>query len=236
MSFKKNLINCENGFIVQVMFVMFYILERISLFHLFRWTWCQFSNESRPFVKKPVFPEIWTLSNLVAAFLLVYLIPMIEARWLLVVFIVYSAMRILEMFVYQINVLLFHRLTNTFLEADSKNFAQSGKIDQKQYHIKSATRTVILLLFNMFEYVVQFAVIFAAIEELSTSFCSHISIKESFNLFMNIGSLSLSAESPSLLIKIAYAETLIGIFVNITCLARFISILPSINEVGYGEK
>ena len=35
----------------------------------------------------------------------------------------------------------------------------------------------------------------------------------------------------------AYVETIVGIFMNILCLARFIGMLPNVNEVGMaGEK
>lgn len=236
MKLKPNLISRQDGFIVQVLFVVFYVWGRISVFYLFRKIWCWISNNKKkddnepPFVMTTAFPEIWAVGNLVLAVAMVYLIPLLEARWLLIVIVVYAAMRIMEMLVYQINVLLFDRLKPVFLDG------WTDKIDQKNYHIKSSARTVILLIFNMLEYIVQFAVIFAAAECLAASPCMHIGIMESFRLFMNLSDVVMTEDTPEFLIRIVYAETIIGIFVNIICLARFVGILPGVRELGYQKE
>lgn len=236
MKLKPNLINKEDGFIVQTLYVIFYILERVSLFYLVRNFAKRISKSERPLVSTPLFPEMWAVSNTLLAVILVYLIPVINCRWLLIVFVVYAILRIMEMFVYQINVLLFHRLANVFQDINKKASASESEPSTESYHIKSSTRTVILLLLNMYEYIVQFAVIFAATESLAACECVHIGILGSFQLFMNVSSLDLTANHSDILFTAVYIETVIGIFVNIICLARFISILPEVREKGYSQK
>ena len=236
MKLKPNLINKEDGFIVQTLYVIFYILERVSLFYLVRNIAKRISKSERPLVSTPMFPELWAVSNTLLAVILVYLIPVINCKWLLILFVVYAILRIMEMFVYQINVLLFHRLANVFQDINEKASASESDSSIESYHIKSSTRTVILLLLNMYEYIVQFAVIFAATESLAACECVHIGILGSFQLFMNVSSLDLTTNHSDLLFTAVYIETVIGIFVNIICLARFISILPEVREKGYRQK
>lgn len=236
MKLKPNLINKEDGFIVQTLYVIFYILERVSLFYLVRNIAKRISKSERPLVSTPLFPEMWAVSNTLLAVILVYLIPVINCKWLLILFVVYAILRIMEMFVYQINVLLFHRLANVFQDINEKASASESDSYTESYHIKSSTRTVILLLLNMYEYIVQFAVIFAATESLAACECVHIGILGSFQLFMNVSSLDLTANHSDILFTAVYIETVIGIFVNIICLARFISILPEVREKGYSQK
>lgn len=236
MKLKPNFINKEDGFIVQTLYVLFYILERVSLFYLVRNIAKRISKSERPLVYTPMFPEVWAVSNTLLAVILVYLIPVINCKWLLIVFVVYAILRIMEMFVYQINVLLFHRLANVFQDINKKASASESDSSTESYHIKSSTRTVILLLLNMYEYIVQFAVIFAATESFAACECVHIGILGSFQLFMNVSSLDLTANHSDILFTAVYIETVIGIFVNIICLARFISILPEVREKGYRQK
>lgn len=236
MKLKPNLINKEDGFIVQTLYVIFYILERVSLFYLVRNIAKKISKSERPLVSTPMFPEVWAVSNTLLAVILVYLIPVINCKWLLILFVVYAILRIMEMFVYQINVLLFHRLANVFQDINEKASASESDSSTESYHIKSSTRTIILLLLNMYEYIVQFAVIFAATESLAACECVHIGILGSFQLFMNVSSLDLTANHSDILFTAVYIETVIGIFVNIICLARFISILPEVREKGYSQK
>lgn len=236
MKLKPNFINKEDGFIVQTLYVLFYILERVSLFYLVRNIAKRISKSERPLVSTPMFPEVWAVSNTLLAVILVYLIPVINCKWLLIVFVVYAILRIMEMFVYQINVLLFHRLANVFQDINKKASASESDSSTESYHIKSSTRTVILLLLNMYEYIVQFAVIFAATESFAACECVHIGILGSFQLFMNVSSLDLTANHSDILFTAVYIETVIGIFVNIICLARFISILPEVREKGYRQK
>lgn len=238
--FRSDLISAKDGFIVQTMFIIFYILERVSIFYWIR-AWGKHVDakngvkEKGSFLAQPIFPEIWAVGNALLAIMWVYVLPLIHCRWLIVIVGSYSIFRIFEMFVYQINVLLFHRMAPNFLAHQSPQVENpNNPIDQVNYNIKSATRTVVLLIFNIFEYVAQFAVVYAMAECLSKYSCAHIGIMDSFRLFMNISQLEMTGMESGFLMRIVSVETIVGIFVNIICLARFIGILPGVKELGYG--
>ena len=160
-------------------------------------------------------------------------------KWILYVLIIYATERTLEMFVYQVNVLFFHRLINVFMEPKKKEQKKEPEISattsapEEGYAIKSSTRMVILLIFNMIEYILQFAVIFAAFGSLQNDPSMHLSLLESFQVFMSLGGLEMYESG--VLMTVAYVESIVGIFMNILCLARFVGILPEVREKGYNQ-
>ena len=81
----------------------------------------------------------------------------------------------------------------------------------------------------MAEYIFQFAVMYAGISILTDDNTVKIGIIQSFQLFMNISGIN-DCPNKALLTPI-YAETLVGIFMNILCLARFINILPGVKTI-----
>ena len=83
----------------------------------------------------------------------------------------------------------------------------------------------------MIEYVLQFATIFAAINNITGIVESYVGIAESFCVFMNTTNPEEFSENHVLIF--AYVETVIGMFMNIICLARFVGMLP---EVAQKEK
>lgn len=234
MKLKENIIGRDEGFVVQTLFIIFYLLERISLFYWIRELSvrrAEKKNVENPFVKSYIFPEIWAVGNIVIAIVSHYLAIHTSWKWVLYILIGYAIERTFEMFVYQVNVLFFHRMNSIFLEPDDKKKRTSTKVSTEEYVIKSSTRMVIMLIFNMVEYVLQFAVIFAAIGSLQQDPTMHISLLESFQVFMSLGGLEVY--SSGILMTVAYIESIIGIFMNILCLARFVGILPEVRERGY---
>ena len=140
------------------------------------------------------------------------------------------------MFVYQVNVLFFHRLNSTYMRKtnreEEKEKNSSKYQEQKgdtEYRIKSATRTVLMLILNMIEYILQFAVIFAAVNSLWGNTQSYVGIAGSFRVFMNM--TNPDEFSGNVVLSFGYIETVIGMFMNIICLARFVGILPEVKEV-----
>lgn len=222
--FRIELINRQNGFIVQTLHFIFYWLERISLFHLVRWV---FRNKKDSFVNSYMFSEIWAVGNLLfAGFISLNLIKYTNCTSLTYVLLVYSILRVLEMLVYQINVLFFHRLNSVYIE----KIEQNNQIDKDDdYQLLSATRTVILLIINVFEYIVQFSVIFAACNVINNLSLVNIGFIQSFELFMSLADIEMYLK-PRWLFVIAYLEVLIGVFMNILCLARCIGLLPDVNR------
>ena len=70
----------------------------------------------KPFVKTYIFPEIWVAGNILFAIIAERLAYVIDKKWFLVVLIIYAIERVFEMFVYQMNVLFFHRLIPEYME------------------------------------------------------------------------------------------------------------------------
>lgn len=228
---KDNLFGKDQGFIVQSCFVLFYILERISLFFWIRWIVGRHDKAKESFVFSYIFPEIWVVGNMIIAILSRTIVQNTTTRWVLIILSLYAVERTFEMLVYQINVLFFHKLNNVFLEEkeQTKNENNNGTGQNKNgqgYQIKSATRTVILLIFNIVEYILQFAVIFSAVGSLLGIQQMHIGLTESFLIFMNLGDLTTFSNHPT--VCIAFMETLIGLFMNILCIAYFIGMLPTV--------
>lgn len=178
-----------------------------------------------------IFPEIWVVGNLIFAAVSHYLVRHVKWHWLIYILIAYAIERTIEMFVYQVNVLFFHRLNAVFIEQKEPVNKKDKPAVTEEYAIKSSARTVWMLILNMLEYVLQFAVIFAAVGTLQQDYSMHIGLLESFQLFMSLG--GLENYSSGILMTVAYVETLIGIFMNILCLARFIGALPEVSEKGY---
>lgn len=242
---KKKICNTEDGFLVQLVFMVFYFLERCSVFYWIRilGTYLHekknpYSSE-KPFVKTYIFPEIWVAGNIVFAIIFERLARECSCKWLLILMIVYAIERVFEMFVYQVNVLFFHRLIPEYMEKTKREKAREERTKTKisavtqeksGYVIKSATRTVLMLILNMIEYVLQFAVIFTAVSSVIGTGESYVGIAGSFRVFMNM--TNPEDFSGNYVLAFAYIETVIGMFMNIICLARFVGMLPEVAEKG----
>lgn len=230
--FKTELINRNNGFIVQTLHFIFYWLERVSLFHLIRWL---ARNKKDAFVNSYMFSEIWTVANLLfAEFVSLNVIKTTNNKLLIYVLLAYSIFRVFEMLIYQINVLFFHRLNSRYIEVINKsetnsNINNDNKHDNLDGQILSATRLVILLIINVFEYIIQFSVIFAACSAISDLPLANIGFIKSFEIFMSLADIEVYIK-PRWLFMISYVEVLIGVFMNILCLARFVGLLPEIKS------
>lgn len=241
MRMRKEVFSKKNGFITPIVFYIFYFLERVSVFY-----WVRVLGEKihkkfgkntnqKAFVKEPIFPEIWLVGNVILAILVERTAQYIRSEWLLWIILIYSLERIFEMFIYQVNVLFFHRMTPVFFEVDQP-VTNGEKKDKSsvavagEYKITSYTRTVIMLLLNMFEYVLQFAAAFSIASTLMGEPGIRVGIVGSFEIFMNmVNSEELFKNN---ILTFAYVETIIGMFMNLVCLARFIGILPEVKEVG----
>ena len=246
MKLKKGAISVENGFLTQIIFYIFYYLERVSLFYWVRvWGIKSYQRKhpnstEKPFVRQPIFPEIWLLGNVILAIVVERIAEYIKWDWLLWLIIIYSLARVFEMFVYQVNVLFFHRMTPVLVEEKEKKEDKkksvvstgdnAGTTSAEKYVLTSYTRTIISLIFNMFEYVLQFAAVFSAASSLLGEPSMRIGIMGSFEIFMNM--VNPEEFFKTNVLSFAYVETIIGMFMNIICLARFVGLLPSVDEKG----
>lgn len=260
MRVKSNIINKNDGFLVQLLFLLFRFLEKISVFYWLRKVAIS-KHEAKgkigkPFVMTYIFPELWAVGNCIFAITAIEIIKNTSTDWLMIVLLIYAIERIFEMLIYQINVLFFSSLTACYLEETDEEKYQRRQKEKKQaqyiklmnenvvmapqtgvqeeYAIKSATRTVILLIFNMLEYILQFTVIYTSainLQQINEEF----GILQSFAYFMSMGSLDGSGKNTWLMV-VVYVETVIGIFMNILCLARFIGMLPDVKQKGYKKE
>ena len=249
--------SADNGFLVQWLFRIFYDLEKISVFYWIRVidkAICKRIEDGKrakgeEYKKKPftctyIFPEIWAVSNVFVAYLGGKLLQngIITNSIVCVILMIYSVLRVFEMFVYQINVMFFHRMHDQYeaekpadftitcgKNSDSKT--HRGERAKEGYYIKSATRIVLLLMINMMDYILQFALTFRVIALLSGTPVNTLGVRESFEMFMNLSAAPAGGHIPGILIQVAQIEVAIGIFMNLVCLARFVGLLPAVQQL-----
>ena len=212
----------DNGIIVCLFYFLFHeILCHVSIFKIIRdaiiWrikkkNYSKKSNEDfivscnkdKLFVFEPIFPEIWLLLNLLLGLLSIIFWNKINCNIIKRILTIYAFLRIFEIFVY---LMFFDPL---------KNKGQG-------YYINSAVRTVIMLILNLVEYILFFTIIYLQFGEAQTVSSA---IGNSFNLITGLTSPTEIKQSSW--ITIGYIEAIIGIFMNIICIARFMSLLPMI--------
>ena len=154
------------------------------------------------------------LVNLFGAILL--LVAPDGAGWLCWEFLVmaYGSIRIYEIVVYQINVVLFdaHRTSKTV----------------QQHKLRGYRRLVILLLLNYVELIFWFAVLY---RHMSDTFLPVVdtywsALAVSFTTMSGLGPATSSSTGGSIVNAALYAQAVVGLFMTLVVLARFISILP----------
>lgn len=240
----------SDGFILPACFKVFRFLKHISLFSLIRhldtaiWTRRNKTTlgatskegesasvgtprgriqvhqpkaeaKNGPFTRRYVFSEIWALSNLVMSIIAGVWLCQVSSLALQIILLLYAVERTFELFVYQVNVLLFDPIASNGAE----------------YRIKSATRMVILLIMNMIEYTFWFSCIYSSLNFILLGVPSggYISVTDSFNLFVSLDAPNTFALAHFHIL--AFVEALVGMFMNLVCLARFISLLPEVHTV-----
>ncbi len=243
MKFNFSKINKNDGFLVQTLYLIFYFLERMSVFYWIRQIGKKISKAKKPdkpFVDTYIFPEIWVVLNLTYAIVIKCVLDRLDTdcvnntfiRVSLYIIFIYSFLRVIEMFVYQINVLFFHRL-NQYMWIEEKKKITLGKLKLKKqadsYVLKSATRTIIMLILNIIEYILQFSVMFGVLSLLLNNSAFKVSIIDSFQLFML--SNGMEEFEGKTIITLVNFEILIGIFMNILCIARFINEMPNVKTI-----
>lgn len=214
-------INKTNGFVVPILFLIFNSLKKISLFPLFgKLMGLVFGNE---WIKSNyVIPEMWVVINLLLAIVGKNIIASTNNVSFAYIFLFTSSFRVFTMLIYQINVMFFDRYEQWYLY-----LPQSEYVDN--YKIQSGTRIVILLLINMFEYILHFTVIYVALNCILGNSVGNVTLLDSFELFFNMKDLSIFKDNRIMIY--AYSEICIGMFMNVLCIARMLNILPNSNTV-----
>jgi len=225
----------NNGFIVALTCSIFNVLRQVSLFQQVRnislsvWNIRHksdlqglsdeqkraFYNSHRPLTGTYLFPELWVVGNVVCGMIIYALMAgHVMPTWLGWVCVVLACLRAFEIMVYHVNVLLFDPLL----------------APQNTYAIKSATRMMLMLLINMLEYVLCFSIVYLFFmpETVDGSFWQ--SLEMSMSAFLNIGMPELDSSSRTLMVVVRI-ESVLGIFMNLICIARFINMLPSVKTI-----
>lgn len=189
-------------------------------------------DRSKPITETYIFPEIRVVFNITFSIIAINVVKSYFAfpKNVVIVILVYAFLRVVEMFVYMINVLFFHRI-NQYMWVDviSKNSAKaSNSKKEDSYVLKSATRTIIMLVLNMIEYVLQFSVMFGRLSVIFNDPAISMSLFDGFKVFM-INNGTENVECP-LLINLVNFEEIIGIFMNILCISRFINDTPVVRQ------
>ena len=197
------------SFIVDLWSQIFDILGWISPFRII----CHLIPATRGNVG---FTDGWVLGNLLLSIGLLFICQAPNFSYCEVIAVAYGGIRVFEVFIYQINILLF----------DEYRARKAGK----KYAIRSYRRIVINLLHNYVEVIFWFALIYRNIgwafdigEVILNSF--FISLNLSFVTMTTFGQTNISPKKP-LGNSIIFIQSVIGLFMALIVLARFISLIP----------
>lgn len=196
-----------------------YIFDKLSRISIFYWIRKLLRNMSYRFV------DYWVIGNMIVAIMCSIISFNLAPSYRVVyyVFITYGVLRVFEIIVYQINVILF----------DPYRTRRRGKT----YKIKSVTRMVIALIHNYIEIIFWYTTFVIIILKLSDAniYLLYTEILASsvlcFTTFNKSVLGSLANDNVALLSQIAFWEIISGLIMTIISLARFIGILPGVDEV-----
>lgn len=227
----------KDGFIISFFYSIFNALRQVSLFQQVRnfagWRWMLLQHQelkgltysqkkqqfsaTQPFVNSYLFSELWVAGTILCGILIYTLMANCTIPdWLQVIFICFALLRAFEIMIYHINVLLFDPI-------------RADKAGQK-YVIKSPTRMLLLLMINMVEYMLCFSIVFLffAPDVLSTTSWQSFAFSASAFLNLDVPEINLL---PNAILHLAHIESIVGVLMNIICIARFIGTLPSVRTI-----
>ena len=197
-------------FIVEFWSTIFSWLAWVSPF---RWIRALFKSTKGSYL----FVEIWVLSHLVLSVLLLVLFCPGALSFIKFLLIAYGCLRVFEIVIYQINVLFF----------DEYRAKKAGK----DYAVKNFRRLVLLLLHNYVEIIFWYALGYLT---FNTAFQNGLvnlrsachALGLSFNIMTTFGIGTTSPIGP-IGFYLVFSQGVIGLFMALVVLARFIALLPS---------
>jgi len=208
------------SFIVEVWSKVFSILRWISPFQIIRILIPAATKGSYRFV------DGWVLGNLLLSIVLLSICSAPNLSWWETIAIGYGGIRVFEVFIYQINVLLF----------DEYRARKAGKT----YALRGFRRLVILLLHNYVEIIFWFALFYRNLGwAFETGEITLNSFLVSLNLsFVTMTTFGHTAISPRETLGdiIIFIQSVIGLFMALLILARFISLIPTPETLDKFEK
>jgi len=207
------------SFIVELWSRVFSALRWLSLFRVIR--------TCIPAIRGSyVFVDAWVLGNLLLSAFLLTICSAPGLCWWELTAIVYGAIRVIEVIIYQANVLIFGEYR--------------AKKAGKPFALRSFRRIVILLLHNYAEIIFWFAIIYRNLNwAFQVSGATLDSFFESFNLsFVTMTTFGQTGVSPIGVLgeTLIFFQSAVGLFMALAVLARFISLIPEPETLDEFEK
>ncbi len=193
------------GFIYRFWYNVFIKIEYFLPFSIFR---------KFIFRKTEAFSDKWVVANTGLSFISLLVSHYFEENLFIKILLLYGALRIFEIIIYQINVLLFHPYKALF-------------VDKKlEYRIQNPYRSVVLLGHNFLEVIFWFTVTTNVFQENNTRLILNL-MDNTIRIFtFNYEKVSTGA---SILQLICFVEVICGILLTVISLAKFIGELPHIH-------
>ncbi|NMA18070.1 MAG: hypothetical protein GX939_04870 [Clostridiaceae bacterium] len=204
----------DESFLVDLWEWIFRGLSYISVFYLVRKIT---KNRTYRFV------DFWVIGNLLFSLLSSILVFYLHENltWVMIILSIYGALRVFEMIVYQINVVFFDPYRS------------------KNYKIKSTRRMILALFHNYVEIMFWFAVI---IYTVATVAHTHIAnTLPEYLRYITSTMLCVATFDRSVLenivgdnlfiAQVIFLAIVAGLIMTVISIARFIGLLPSVNEI-----
>lgn len=207
------------SFIVETWSKIFSILRWISPFQVIR-TLVPVTKGNYLFV------DGWVLGNLLLSIGLLLICSAPNLRWWEAIAIGYGGIRVFEVFVYQINVLLFDEYR--------------ARKAEKTYAVRGFRRIMVLLLHNYVEIIFWFALFYRNID---WAFETGGVVLDSFFVSLNFSFVTMTTFGHTIISPtetvggiLVFLQSIIGLFMALLILARFISLIPTPETMDEFEK
>ncbi|WHH61511.1 hypothetical protein [Petroclostridium sp. X23] len=210
----------SEGFLMDFWESIFGFLRQVSMFSLV----CSIIKNAFKKEITHTFVDGWVLGNLIGSIVSSYLVFRIgkSVPELMFLVIFYGSIRVFEVIIYQINVLLF----------DSYRSWKIGK----EYKIKSIRRMVLALLHNYIEVIFWYSAVIISIIAIANQPMSRSWLEYVVKNFLCMATFQYSelvsdfGDTFSILHSIAVLEVISGIIMTVISLARFVGVLPEVDE------
>lgn len=206
-----------NSFTVQFWKHIFGALRWISVFHIIR--------NRFPKIKSAGSVDSWVMANFLLSFLALVIVVNSSSIWLIGAIIMWGVIRVIEIVVYQVNVLLFDPYKKMNLQA---------------YALRGYRRLLILVIQNYLEIALWFGSFYVLFRNYFVD--NHGVLKSAVGGFyysivtmttLGYGEVTPSSDWTRFLVTV---QVIIGVFMVAVIVARFISFLPRPNTLDDSEK
>ncbi|UTW12818.1 hypothetical protein [Marinobacterium rhizophilum] len=209
----------SDSFIVGFWASIFKVLGSFSFFNLIRKVF--------PRARTGRFSEIWALSHVILSVASVPAVLYIKNEYIGFVIAIYALLRVYEVVIYQANVLLF----------DEFRAIKAGK----DYALHGYRRIVILLMQNYFEIIFWFAaqyIFFKSMFSFSVEGSHESVLGAVYTSFVVMTSFGYYNVTPLgvLAYSLVIGQAMIGLFMTLLSLARFIGVIPTPKSLDVTEQ